>query len=184
MHFVDFLFNLLAFFMNALRTIYGVFVEYVLPVSSYILPIISKFIIQITAEFLRIFFNYVIPVLANALRIFLWVLTNVLNSFGSILLVLMDLEIAYVNSQAITVSVIILAIIYFRATERILRFGNEFIQMITLNIRFIWHLLQICFRFIIYLYKRLFKVRTKTTQNDVKIIGTVTEKKSSKKHLE
>lgn len=184
MHFVDFLLHLLAFVLELLRSLYGFLIEYVLPLASHVLPVLSRCIIQLTAAFLRVFFNYVVPALASVLRVFLWALTNALSAIGSILLTLMDLEFVYVNSQAVTVCAIFAAIVYFRATERIFRFGNECVHMAALNVRFLWRLLLFCWRSVTYLYSRIFtrNVKKKATQNGSNAIGSIPGKKKSKKN--
>lgn len=184
MHFVDFLLHLLAFILEILRTFYGFMIEYVLPVASHVLPVLSRCIIQLTAEFLRVFFTYIVPALASLLRAFLWALTNALNALGSILLTLMDLELVYVNSQATIVCVIFAAIVYFRATESIFRFGNECVHMAALNVRFLWRLLLFCWKSVTYLYSKIFtrNVEKKAAQNGTNANGSVLAKKKSKKN--
>lgn len=156
MHFIDFLFHLLRFICNCLTNIYRFGVNYVLPAISYILPVLSTAILQLTTFILRIFFHYIFPVLIATVKGITWTLANGLQSIGEFALILIEMDTGIVNLQATLVCATILAIVYFRATEKIIKFCQEFVQLCATNLAFILHLLQIFLNAVVFAYQKIF----------------------------
>lgn len=135
MHFLDFLVQLLYYLTWLIHELLFLFLDYVVPLVAFLLPIVTKYVWEVLSFGIRIFFTYISPCLIYALNAFLWVGDKILNATGFICILLIDLG-NLVNIQVITIVIIILSCVYIRTTRQIIRFVSEFVYLAVTNTQF------------------------------------------------
>lgn len=155
MHFLDFLLHLLCFIFWILKTTYIFSFEYIIPIIGFVLPILSKYLSQLFSFVLRVFFTYVSPCLIRTITAITYIFINVLNGIGVICMAIIESEVNLEYAHAIAMLFILVAIIYFHVTEKIVYLVQECYQMIASYVRFMLNLAKMILIFSKYIYDKL-----------------------------
>lgn len=173
MHFVNFLLQLLSFICWTLKILYIFSFEYVIPIIGFILPVLVKYLSQFFTLLLRGFFSHIAPFIIQLINGTTCVFTHLLNGINLIFESDLDLEYAH----AIAMTSILVAIIYFNITGKMLSFIRFIYEMIMLYVRFIINISKV----VKYIYKRIAGGETKNmTPGQERRLGSTVYRKHSK----
>lgn len=151
---MDFLIELACFIFSIINAIFDLSITYIVPAARFILPILSKYLCLLVSIILRLFFTYVSPCIIRGLNIIILAFFYVLNGIGYLSITILDIETNLIDLRAIILCTIIIAIIYFRISEKLFHFSQEVFHLAAVNGRFIVHLVQMFVSFVTYLYRR------------------------------
>lgn len=155
MHFIDFLLHLVCFFIAAIRSVYNFCEEFVVPAVVYVLPVVLKCLGHLTTEFLWIFFTYISPCMIHVLNMIVQLFAHTMGGLGYVFLSIMGIDTKFVNVPAILIGASVIAIIYYRITEKVFNFCKDGWQLIQMNLCFCLHIAKVLSKFITYIYRRI-----------------------------
>lgn len=170
MHFIDFLLQLLCFIIATIRSIYNFIDEFIVPAVVYVLPVALKCIGHLVTGFLWIFFTYVSPCIIYLLHALVQLFTHGLNGLGYVFLSVSEIDIKYVNVPAVVIGAIVIVIIYFRITDKIITFCRRGWLLAEMNVLFGVHIVRVFLKCLMYVYRRVVSifVQSTPTKNGVK----------------
>lgn len=155
MHFIDFLVHLLYFIITTIRSIYNFCEEFVIPAVVYVLPVVLKCLGHLTTGFLLIFFTYISPCIIYLLNVTVQIFTNAMTGLGCVFLSIMEIDTKFVNFPALLICISVIAVIYFRITDKVFQICKDGWQLTQMNVRFCLHFVKMLTNFVTYLYRRV-----------------------------
>lgn len=155
MHFIDFLLHLLYFIITTIHSIYNFFEEFVIPTVVYVLPVLLKCLAHLTTGFLWLFFTYISPCIIHLLNVIVHIFAHTMTGLGCVFLSIMEIDTKFVNFPAILISISVIAVIYFRITDKVFQICKDGWQLTQMNVRFCLHFVKMLINFVTYLYRRV-----------------------------
>lgn len=181
MHFIDFLLHLLCFVCWTLKKLYMFSFDYVIPVTGYVLPILIKYLSQLFTLVLRTFFTYVAPCIIQIVNGTTLVFTHILNGFNFIFMAIIESELNLEYAHAVAMICILVAIIYFHVTQRMVSFGRGIFFMLKLYARFVVNVTKILLFIVKFVYVKTSMLLSRRKSDERK--GSVPKlEKSNRKH--
>lgn len=154
MHFIDFLLHLICFICWTLKTAYIFSIDYLIPIVGHILPVVIKYLSQLFSLLLRIFFTYVSPCIIQLLSATTYICTRLLNGISVASMTIIESDVNLEYAHAILMVSIVVVVMYFHITEKILRFFYGWYQMIAMYLRFFLNIL----KFVRFCYRKVFGI--------------------------
>lgn len=165
MHFVDFLLQLLCFICWTLKILYIFSFEYVIPIIGFILPVLVKYLSQFFTLLLRGFFSHIAPFIINVINGTTYVFTHLIDGINFIFVSIVESELNLEYAHAIAMTSILVAIVYFNITGKMLSFIRFFYEMIMLYVRFIINISKV----VTYVYIKIVGGVKKTSDQTTKV---------------